>query len=51
MAKMALARTKLICRAVGPLLWKKRMVGVFYSTGEEGDGNGGLYENNENTRW
>ena len=47
---MALLRSNLLFRAVGPVLWRKRMVKVFYSIGEEGDGNHGLYANNENTR-
>ena len=47
---MALLRTQLLFRAIGPVLWRKRLVGVFYSTGEEGDGNHGMYTNNENTR-
>ena len=47
---MALARTNLFFRAVGPVLWRKRTVKVFCSTGEEGGENNGLYANSEHTR-
>ncbi|XP_028392066.1 mitochondrial genome maintenance protein MGM101-like [Dendronephthya gigantea] len=47
---MALSRSSLFMKTVRPILWRKRIVRAFYSTGEEGDNNDGVYGNNGHER-